>query len=198
MEYYLLLNPWTGMILWTLIYISDYSLTIASARKYRANSHFEFEGSFELTPQFEKDVDALRPISRRHLLMLLLTYGLLIAFWWSFSMISLPPGYLLILGAFLLMEAGIHMRHFRTFHLLRVVEMNGGLEGKILYRRWLMFSTSAMEFFIYSILFLITSILTNSYFFLGWAISCCSLAINHHGKYRKLYKQKASERVVQV
>ncbi|MBM3124159.1 MAG: hypothetical protein FJZ87_03685 [Chloroflexi bacterium] len=198
MEYYLLLNPWIGMILWTLIYISDYGMTIASARKYRTNSHFEFEGSFELTPQFEKDVDALYPISRRHLLMLLLTNGMLLIFWWLFSRIYFLHGYLFVLGILILVEVGVHIRHFRTFHLLYMVEIKGGLEGKISYRRWLMFSTSAMEFFLFFVLFLITSILTNSYFFFGGSISCLSLAINHHRKYRTLYKQPDSEPVVQA
>ena len=79
-------------------------MTIASARKYRSNPHFEFEGSYELTPQFEKDVNALNPISKRHILMLVLTNLLLIIFWQLFSLLQFHQGFAFVLGMLLLME----------------------------------------------------------------------------------------------
>jgi hypothetical protein len=45
MEILLTQNPWPGMILWTLVYISDYAMTIASARKYRDNPHLELRAA---------------------------------------------------------------------------------------------------------------------------------------------------------
>jgi hypothetical protein len=142
-----------------------------------------------LTPQFEKDVDALKPVSKRHLLLLLLTNLLLLALWRLFSQLGAAPGFSLILGMFLLLEVSIHFRHFRTYHLLRLNESKGGLAGKISYRRWLLFSSSALEFISFSALFLLTAVLTNSLFFLGGSISCLSLAIDHQRKYRALYRQ---------
>lgn len=189
METLLTQDPWPGLILWTLVYFSDYAMTIASARKYRSNPHLEFEGSYELTPQFEKDVDALKPISTRHLLFLLLTNLILLVLWWLFSLLGAARGFSLILGMFLLMEVGVHFRHYRTYHSLSLNESKGGLEGKISYRRWFLFSTSAFEFICFSALFLLTAVLTNSLFFLGGSIACLSLAINHHRRYRALYKQ---------
>ena len=190
METWLTTDPWIGMLVWTIVYISDYAMTIASARKYRSNPHLEFEGSFELTPQFERDVNALNPISRWHILMLLLTNALLLVFWWLFSLLDYRQGFLFVLGMLILMEAGIHFRHFRTWHLLTANESQGGLEGKITYRRWLLYSTSAFEFLSFSILFLVTAALTRSLFFIGGALSCLSLAINHQRKYRTLYRQR--------
>src|SRR5258706_14648986 len=115
MEGWLTVNPWTGMILWTIIYISDYVMTIASARKYKSNPHIEFEGSSELTAQFEKDVNALNPLSKRHFLMLILTNLLLIVFWQLFSLLQFQRGFAFLLGLLLLMEIGVHLRHFRTY-----------------------------------------------------------------------------------
>jgi len=189
METLLTQNPWPGMILWTMIYISDYAMTIASARKYKSNSHLDFEGSFELTPQFEKDVNALDPVSKRHLLMLGLTNLFLLIFWWLFSLLNFRQGFAFVLGIFLLMEVGIHFRHFRTYHLLRLIESQGGLEGRITYRRWLLYSTSAFEFFSFSVLFLITAGITGSLFFLGGSLSCASIALNHQRKYRAFHKK---------
>ena len=111
MESWLTLNPWIGMILWTIIYISDYVMTIASARKYKSNPHIEFEGSYELTAQFEKDVNALNPVSKRHILMLILTNLLLIIFWQLFSLLQFQRGFAFVLGMLLLMEIGVHLRH---------------------------------------------------------------------------------------
>ncbi len=192
MESWLTLNPWIGMILWTIIYISDYVMTIASARKYKSNPHIEFEGSYELTAQFEKDVNALNPVSKRHILMLILTNLLLIIFWQLFSLLQFQRGFAFVLGMLLLMEIGVHLRHFRTYHLLRLYESKGGLDGKISYRRWFLFNTSAFEFFCLSILFLLTALFTYSLFFAGGALACLSIASNHYRKYKALYKQAAS------
>lgn len=177
------------MLLWTFLYISDYVMTIASARKYRTNPHISIEGSYELTPQFEKDVDALRPLSKRHVLMLILTNLLLIIFWLLLSLLGYTPGFAFVLGMLVLLEVGVHLRHFRTYHLLALHEAKGGLDGTLHYRRWLLFNVSAFEFFCLSIVFLMTALLTYSLFFAGGALACLSLAINHHKKYRMLYDQ---------
>ena len=63
-----LFDSWIpGVVLWALLYISDYACTIASAGAYRAgvSEYIEFEGSFELTPYYQADVNALRHFSRR-------------------------------------------------------------------------------------------------------------------------------------
>jgi hypothetical protein len=67
-----LLSPWPGTIAWAVIYISDYVLTITCARLYRRNlaSKIVFQGSFELNPIFQRDVDSLKIVSPRFLLFL--------------------------------------------------------------------------------------------------------------------------------
>ncbi len=191
MEQWLTNSPWPGMVLWTLIYISDYYMTIASARKYQNHPNLGFEGSFELTPQFQKDVDALKPISRRHILMLLLTNILLLFLWWLFSLVDFPQGFLLPLGMFLLMEVAVHFRHFRTYHLLTQVEKHGGMEGRVVQSRWLTYNTSAFELLSMGVLFLLASILTFSLFFFGGALACFALAYSHHDKYLALFRHAA-------
>ena len=78
-------TPWPGLAAWVLLYISDYTLTIVCARLYRAgvSEKVQFEGSFELTPYFQKDIDSLKRISWRFVLMLILTTLLLALVWWS-------------------------------------------------------------------------------------------------------------------
>lgn len=180
MEYWLATSPWPGVILWIILYVSDYYLTIYSARGFRETGHFQFEGSFELTPQYQKDIDALKPVSRRHLTLLVL-YSLLIAFiWWlTQQLLFFPWTYLLYLGMFLLMEVAVHMRHLRNIALVREIRKGGGVEGQLAYRKWLSYRLSALEMFAFSTLFLFIAVIAYSPFFLGGAIMCCGLGFRH-------------------
>src|SRR6266540_5057444 len=115
METWLATSPWVGVILWIILYTSDYYLTIYSARGFREIGHFQFEGSFELTPQYQKDIDALKPVSRLHLTLLVLYSFLIVLIWWltQFS-VYLQWAYPLYLGMFLLLEVAVHLRHLRN------------------------------------------------------------------------------------
>jgi hypothetical protein len=132
MESWLATSLWPGVILWIILYISDYYLTLYSARGFREIGHFQFESSFELTPQYQKDIDALTPISRLHITLLIL-YSLLILFiWWLTQyFLYLQGAYLLYLGMFLLLEVAVHIRHLRNVSLIHEIRKNGGVEGQV-------------------------------------------------------------------
>jgi hypothetical protein len=180
MEAWLAISPWPGVILWIILYISDYYLTLFSAQGFREIGHFQFEGSFELTPQYQKDVDALKPVSRLHITLLIL-YSLLILFIWWFTQyfFYLRGVYLLYLGMFLLLETAVHIRHLRNIFLIREIRKNGGVGGQIRYQKWFTYSLSAFEFYMFSLLFLIVSALTYSLFFLGGALMCFGTGFKH-------------------
>jgi hypothetical protein len=180
MEDWLATSPIPGVILWIILYISDYGLTIYSARGFREIGHFQFEGSFELTPQYQKDIDALKPVSKLHIMLLVLYSLLIILIWWlTKRLIYFPWTYLLCLGMFLLLEAAVHLRHLRNVSLIREIRKDGGVEGQIHYRKWFSYRISAAEFYRYSALFLIFAILTYSPFFLGGAIMCFGTGFKH-------------------
>jgi hypothetical protein len=56
---------WPGLAFWAVLYISDYYLTLTCARLYQrgVREKIEFEGSYEITPYFQADIDSLRAIS---------------------------------------------------------------------------------------------------------------------------------------
>jgi hypothetical protein len=187
MEYWLATSPWYGVIMWILLYISDYYLTLASARGFREIKHFQFEGSFELTPQFQKDIDALQPVSRRHVILLALISLVIFLLWWlTKRLLFFPWTYLLFLGMFLFMEVAIHFRHLRNLFLIREVRRDGGVEGQISYRKWFSYRVSAFEFTMFSALFLMIAVLNYSSFFLGGSLACFAIAINHNKLARKV------------
>ena len=184
MEYWLAATPWYGMILWIILYISDYYFTISSARGFREIGHFQFEDSFELTPQFQKDINALRSVSKLHVILLVL-YSLLILFiWWlTKSLLTFPwtyLAYLLYLGMFLLLEVAVHFRHLRNVSLIREIKKNGGVEGQIFHRKWFSYRISASEFYRFAIFFLIIAAMYYSPFFLGGALMCFGTGIKHN------------------
>lgn len=180
MQDWLTTSPWYGILLWMILYASDYYLTIYSARGFREIGRYQFEGSFELTPQYQKDIDHLRPISRLHVI-LLFAYSLLILVVWWITRLSpfLEWTYPIYLGMFLLLEVAVHLRHLRNIALIREIKKNGGVEGQITYRRWFSYRNSANELYITATLFLLVAILTYSLFFLGGAIICYGTGFKH-------------------
>jgi len=181
MEYWLAASPWQGVILWMILYTSDYYLTIYSARGFREIGHFQFEGSFELTPQYQKDVDALKPISKRHIALLIVYSLLIFILWWVFAYILVFPWlYKLYLGMFLLIEVAVHLRHLRNVFLVREIKKHGGVDEQISYRKWFSYRVSAFEVNLYGTLFLIIAVLNSSMFFLGGAIMCLGTGFKHN------------------
>jgi hypothetical protein len=180
MQYWLTTNPWYGIILWIILYTSDYYLTIYGARGFREIGHIQFEGSFELTPQYQKDIDALKPISRLHVSLLILYSLLILVIWWVTRLSPyLAWTYPLYLGMFLLLEVAIHIRHFRNVAIIREVRKHGGVDGQIAYRKWSSYRISANDLYVFAILFLLVAILTYSLFFLGGAIVCYGTGLKH-------------------
>ena len=187
MENWLVTSPWYGIILWIILYTSDYYLTLYSARGFRQIGHFQFEGSFELTPQYQKDIDHLRPVSRLHMILLLGYSALIFVIWWITRLsMYLEWSYPLYLGMFLLLEVAIHLRHLRNVALIREIKDNGGVEGQIAYKKWFSYRVSAHELYIYATFFLLTAILTYSLFFFGGAIMCYGTGFKHHRLAKKV------------
>ncbi len=63
---------WAAPLLWGALYISDYRMTLICARLYQAGVHekMTFEGSYEITPFYQKDIDTLRRLSPRFVTVL--------------------------------------------------------------------------------------------------------------------------------
>ena len=105
LEELLVNNLWLAIPAWIAIYVLDYQLTITSARLYQAGAkdYLGIEGSVELTPQYQKDVDAVRRFSPRVLRNVIL-YSALLAIMWVLSVwfVETPETFAGFLGALLL------------------------------------------------------------------------------------------------
>jgi len=185
-----------GALLWAALYVSDYYCTIASARLYRegANQHIVFEGSFELNPFLQKDVDALRRVSPRFLIVLVAYVGVLAYLWFTARWIpEFAPGYELCLGSLILSQCFIHMRHFRNLFLFRALRAGGGgLTGRLEHHRPFVLRASAAEALSFAGMYLLLSAILMSWFFLGGGLSCLVLVVYHRRLARRHAKQAPS------
>ena len=90
---------WPGMIAFAILVLSDYALTIACASLYQKHvrATIVFEGSYEITPRYQRDIDALKLVSPR-LVFSLAVYLILLALAWRFVRASFPQLYSFVLG----------------------------------------------------------------------------------------------------
>ena len=175
-------GPWLGLLMWAVLYTSDLVFTMTCARLYQqgAREFVVFEGSYEITPYYQNDVDKLRMFSPRFFAALAASCALQATIWFlTMRVVILPDLYLFALGAMVLVELTIHIRHVRNLFLFRALLAGGGITGRIEYRRPIMLRLSAMEIVSFSILYAILFVVTGNWFLLGGAFACLSLALNH-------------------
>jgi len=175
-------NIWLIITIWGFIYLADYYLTIISAKNHQEylQEHISYEGSFELTPQFQKDVDGLRLISPQFLIRWLLSILFVYILWWlSVGVLLLPQFFYFFIGGLILREIAIHLRHLRNLAVYYNVKNGGGLKGKIEYSRWFVLKLSATEFLSFCFVYLVFAIFVSSWFFLGGAFGCLVVALQH-------------------
>ncbi len=170
------------LLIWIGLYISDYTLTLVTSRLYQAgaNQHIRYEQGIELTPLYKKDVAGLRRISPRFVLILIgTTLGL-----WAIWQVSIPTGFAtgefeFILGALFLVEATVHMRHFRNLYSFRQFKASRGVQGNIQYAGWLSYRISSIDLLCFAALHFVNYALFRRQFFLGGAMTNLMTAIFH-------------------
>jgi hypothetical protein len=172
-------SPLAPCLIWAMVYISDYYSTIACARLYQAQDKIAYEGSFEITPIFQADVNALRRVSPRFLAIL----GASTAYLYYLRTLISPADewfgfYVFCLGALFLIELTVHARHLRNwFQFSRVVPL---LHGRLEYPRGMLLRASSLEMLTLAALYAILYGVTGHPFVLGGVFAHIVLAINHY------------------
>jgi hypothetical protein len=184
-------HGWPGMVLWGLLYISDYTLTITCARLYRRQERIIFEGSYEITPFFQRDINSLRVVSPRFVFILLLTLGSLGFLWILNEGSPAPELWQFALGALIGAQLAVHMRHFRNLYIFRSINNTELVRGHIEYGRSVVLTASSWEWFAFSGLFLMLFAFTRSWFILGGSVTCLSLGAKHRRLARRLHANLA-------
>ncbi len=182
LERLLLDNVWLAILVWCIIYVSDYALTIYAARLYRrgANQHIVLSGSYEMTPYYQKDIDALRVVSRRFILALVL-FSVFIGIEWL-AMVQwarLPELFSFLIGALILLELAVHVRHLRNIVSFRLVAIPNAVQGTLAYSRPYSLKMSAIDLVAFGILYFVLMVLVGGWFLFGGAVACLVFGARH-------------------
>jgi uncharacterized membrane protein len=190
-EYY-----WAGPLLWALLYVSDYTMTLTCARLYQAGARekIAFEGSYEITPFYQNDIDSLRRVSPRFVLVLGLGI-VMFALSARDSAESSPGLFSFVLGALILLQLMVHIRHVRNYVLFRAMATDG-VRGRIEYARPQMLKASSVEIAMFAVMFAVAFAFTGSGFVLGGAFGCTVVSIQHWYLMRRAADTSASARDV--
>jgi hypothetical protein len=190
----LVTSVWPGVVLCLVLYTADYAMTLVTARLYatRAKQKMVIEGSFELNPLFEKDVDSGRLVSKRWVIGLAVVIVLMALLWHLANSADRLEGYLFALGGMVFLQLALQMRHLRNWFLFATALGDDGLRGRIEYPRWVALSVSAFEFLLFAALYGIAYLASQSILLLGGATTCVVIAVQHYLLSRKARKSAAA------
>lgn len=170
------------IVLWSALYISDYALTLVGARMRPAQAQtMDLQGSYELNPYFANEIDRHRIVSPRFLAALAWT-TFLVAFSWLLGRTGPLAAVLfeIVLGALFLTEMAIHVRHLRNIAVFRHKAAQAEMQGRMQYSRRYLFWASALDLFLFALLYLVLFLFIGSAFFLGGVLACAAMGLRHY------------------
>lgn len=174
---------WVALLIWVTVYALDYAMTIRGARLYDATgkTYVTFEGSYELTPYYQKDIDALRPVSIRFVVMLGVSSVAIGLVWLlSIRIVFIPQAFSFLMGGLLLRQAVVLMRHANNIWLYRYFgKQPDDVQGHIHYGRRVVLRRSAFELASFAALYLLLFAVVGEWFFAGGAFACLAMAFQH-------------------
>src|SRR5678815_780469 len=166
-------------MLWLLAYLGDLFLTHwgASLRRKGKGASLSFDGSYELTPELQKDVDKGR-IAPRLLVSIAFWAGLLGVISQFIANDSVRSVYFLFLGGLLLVEIPVYLRHVRSLSWVFITRGIAGLPSAT-FPRHIAYRHSGIELLAFAMLFLAAGSVIGSLLLFGGAASCAVVGMKH-------------------
>lgn len=191
-----LAHPWLSAILWAVLHSLDYYLTIWGARLYRAGGHafVEFEGSYELTPQWVEAVDRLQLFPKKFLVSIFLVGGLFWLLGWLLGDVAAWAGldfaasiYGFLLGMLVFTRLAVVGMHLQNVWLFRhFASGRSGATGKIRYGRATSYGISAIRWAAMALVVLAAALVARSAWIWGGFGGLVLLAVVMLVRYRRL------------
>jgi hypothetical protein len=180
----LLEHWWLGIALWSVAHWLDYFGTLYAAKRHREvmTRHIDFSGSIELTPEYQRDIDAARRFSPRAIVVWIVVGALLGVSWWIAIEIAHEPAiYLFWVGAFLITRACVIMGHAANVIMAGWIDKGNQCRGRIEHARSLVLRMAAMRFVNFGVLSAAGFLLRWDWFFAGGAFACAILGVKFAG-----------------
>lgn len=163
-----------GLVLWVVTYCADYYLTIYGRRLWLENGqpYFNFQGSYELNPYYQQDIDSGRWLSKRFLVMLALGVLWMVFVWGATRYLGTPDLFALGVGYLVMLEVVVISSHVQNIRLFSLAPLVGAVEGHISYARWVSLDATAWKFGYWGAVLVVLAVATASWFFTGGAVAC--------------------------
>ena len=172
------LFDWAPLAIATVagFFLADYVLTHLGARAAEGvRDRWRVEGSYEMNPTWERQIDSGRWFSWRAVLVVLVIVGALGALRVLAGLVDVyadPAWFAFATGVMLLLQAPILMLHVANLHTFRVLADPTAIEGAIVYRRWFVYRQGMVYLAGFAVLWLLLWLPSHQAFFLGGALSC--------------------------
>lgn len=179
------MNPdisWWLIPLWMMLFVLDDYLTVLIAKRYdKQDPHLiEFEGGYELTPQYKDEIAHHRLFGPAFLRSLIIYTIALSLVWYIVSLEWLPAAFFqFFIGATILMSASVNVRHAQNLVFFGLIPVPEHPSGKISYPSSFSYRGSAVGFLAFGTLYLGLAILMRSWFFSGGAFACGVVGMSH-------------------
>ncbi len=181
-----------AIVLWLIVYLADYYLTIYGRRLWLKNAkdYLVFAGSYELNPYYQKDVDANRLFSRRFIFMLVYGVVWMLVMWGATQYMNIPQVFPAAMGFLLLVEVVILSSHVQNIRLFKAAAVTDAIQGQIAYARWVSMDGTAWKFGYWGLVFLMFAIVMGNWFFAGGAVACLYYFLRYR-RYSMRMRQQA-------
>lgn len=160
-----------------ILMVCDYYLTLLGNiyRKKKYGEHFIIE-TYELNPVWKKDVDKIKWINYRHLILVVL----MTVFFYFLSLFGNEILYNWLSGFFLTLFGMINGRHISNLFLFKYVSTHPAeISGKVYMNHQLTLKISQYQLIILAVPILILTIRNPNSFNIGGLSSCILLFIAH-------------------
>jgi hypothetical protein len=161
-------------------FFADYTLTHLGARAAgRVRDRWRIEGSYEMNPTWERQIDSGRWFGWRVFLvpaalaLMLATIRVLAGL---LDVYADPAYFGFAVGAMLLIQAPILVLHALNLETFRLLAEPDAAQGSIVYRRWFGYRQSVVYLVGFAVLWLALWLPSQQAFFLGGVASCAIFA----------------------
>jgi hypothetical protein len=178
------LYDWAPLVIFlpALLFVVDWTLTLAGARAYRSVSdRWSVEGSYEMNPAWETAVERGKWLHPRMVLVTALYFALTAGLWLVTRSFAVQDGeeqvgaaslFALGVGFILLVQAPILMNHAANLVQFRAMGDPSAMTGQVRFARWLALNETGWFYLRFAALWLILGVASFQMFFLGGALGC--------------------------
>jgi hypothetical protein len=160
-------------------FVLDWSLThVGAAASRKVRDRYAFEGSYELNPTWQADIDAGRRFTWRMVGVAVALAALLLAMRYAVELGELDPAFFAFAaGAVLLIQAPTIMAHATNLQMFRGLADPSAVTGSITFNRWLIVRQAASYLIRFAVLWLLLWVPSQQAFFLGGALACAMFGV---------------------